>query len=138
MLRDSNGRGYDMQRKNLTMMDRLRVPVYDDARQMRFGDIVIDRERCRGCGICVTICPGACLVTDTATKMDIMNGKARKGSYGIPRLNVLSTGAALCLACFDCGTACPHGAIGLKGNFDPGYRFRRLTQEAVLEYPKRY
>jgi len=43
----------------LTLLDRLRVPTYDDGSQMRYGALVIDRSRCRECGICVRICPGA-------------------------------------------------------------------------------
>ncbi|HOS39350.1 MAG TPA: 4Fe-4S dicluster domain-containing protein [Spirochaetota bacterium] len=122
----------------LTLLDRLRVPTYDDGSQMRYGALVIDRSRCRECGICVRICPGACLVTDTVTKMSLLNGTAHKGKSGVPRLDLMKSGEAGCIACFDCGTACPHGAISLAGHFNPGYRFKRIAQEDVLAYPQRY
>ena len=121
-----------------TLFDRLRVPTYDDGRQMIFGDIEIDTVKCRECGICVTICPGASLVTDSATKMDLMKGEVKKGKCGFPRLSLTKSGAALCLACGDCAAACPHGAIRLGRHFNPGYRFRRLTQAPELTFPKRY
>ena len=121
-----------------TLLDKLRVPTYDDSRQMVFGDVEVDKDKCRECGFCVLICPGASLITDFATKMDIMNGTVKKGKYGIPRLSLTKTGAPLCLACGDCTAACPHGAIRLTNHFNPGYRFKRLTQAPELTFPKRY
>ncbi|OHD70521.1 MAG: hypothetical protein A2W19_08940 [Spirochaetes bacterium RBG_16_49_21] len=118
--------------------DRLRLPAYDNQKQMQTGDLLFDREKCKECGVCVQLCPGGCLLADTATKMDLISGKAKGGKYGVPHVVTMRSGATLCIACYDCGAACPHGAISIKRNFNPGYHFKRLTQTSEMRYPKRY
>jgi formate hydrogenlyase subunit 6/NADH:ubiquinone oxidoreductase subunit I len=121
-----------------SLLDRLRVPVYDDSRQVQFGALSIDTDKCDGCGICVWVCPGACLVSEKAKKLDIMSGRVKGGRYGIPYLEPTMSGAQLCIACADCGTACPLDAMTVTAHFDPGYHFKRLTQTSEMRYPKRY
>jgi ferredoxin len=127
-----------MQKVKYTIFDRIRIPDYDTVKQMQTGDLNFDSEKCRECGVCIQLCPGGCLLTDTTEKPDILSGKARGGKYGIPRVAKTNKGATLCVACFDCGAACPHGAISIRRNFNPGYHFKRLTQTSHLTYPKRY
>jgi ferredoxin len=121
-----------------SMSDRLRVPAYDNEKEMQTGDLIFDPEKCKECGICVQVCPAGSLLTDTTTKIDLISGKATGGKYGIPHVIRLKKGATLCVACYCCGAACPHGAISIKRNFNPGYRFKRLTQTSDMLYPKRY
>lgn len=127
-----------MQKARYSLFDRFRIPDYDIAKQMQTGDLVFDREKCRECGVCIRLCPGGCILTDTTGKPDLLSGRARGGKYGLPRVAATSRGATLCVACFDCGAGCPHGAISIRQSFNPGYHFKRLTQTSSLRYPKRY
>lgn len=127
-----------MKAEKLSFFDRIRIPTYDSPKQMQTGDLEFDKEKCRQCGICVQLCPGGCLLTDTTEKMDILSGRAKGGKYGVPRVVSTQKGATLCIACYDCGAACPHGAISIRNNFNPGLHFKRLTQTADMRYPKRY
>jgi len=127
-----------MENISYSILDRVRIPDYDSPKNNRTGDLVFDAALCRQCGICVQVCPGGCLLTDTTRKMDILSGKARGGKYGVPRVATTRLGATLCVACFDCGAACPHGAISVRTNFNPGLCFKRLTQTDDMRYPKRY
>ena len=121
-----------------SISDRFKIPAYDNSKEMQTGDLIFDPEKCKGGGTCVQICPAGGLLTDTTTKIDLTSGKATGGKYGIPRVVTLKKGATMCLACYDCGAACPHGAISIKRNFNPGYHFKRLTQTSDMRYPKRY
>ena len=121
-----------------SLLDRILVPDYDSPSQMQTGKLDFDPERCRECGICISLCPGGCLLTDTTTKTDLLSGKARGGKYGLPRVVTTKAGATLCVACFDCGAACPHGAISIRNNFNPGWHFKRIMQTSNVRYPKQY
>lgn len=127
-----------MQKINYSFFDRMRIPDYDRPRHMNSGSLVFDPEKCKECGICVQLCPGGCIYTDTTTKTDLISGKAKGGKYGIPKVAKTKKGASLCIACYDCGAACPHGAISIKTNFNPNYYYKRLTQTSDMCYPKRY
>lgn len=120
------------------LSDRFRIPAYDNPKEMQTGDLIFDPEKCNQCGTCVLLCPGGCLLTDTTTKIDLQSGKATGGKYGLPRVVTVKKGATLCIACYDCGAACPQGAISIKRNFNPGYYYKRLTQTSDMLYPKRY
>ena len=136
MLRELKGKVNDM--KKLSLMDRLRIPTYDNINHMQAGDLIFDEMKCRQCGICVKICPSGSLVTNSVTKMEILNGRKKGGKSGIPHVETLKSGITLCIACYDCGAACPHNAISIKKNFNPGYFFKRLTQVSEMRYPKSY
>jgi ferredoxin len=127
-----------MAQGKLSFFDRIRIPDYDTTKQMQAGDLIFDPEKCKECGVCLQLCPGGCLETASTTKNDILSGKAKGGKYGLPRVVTTRRGGTMCIACFDCGAACPHGAISIKSNFNPGYHFKRLTQTNDMRYPKRY
>jgi len=119
------------------LIDGLRIPTYDNIKHMQCGDLIFDELKCRQCGICIKICPGGCILTDSVTKTKILSSEI-KGKTGVPRVASLPTGATLCIACFCCGAACPHGAISIKNNFDPKYFYKRISQASELKYPKNY
>lgn len=127
-----------MRKISYSFFDRIRIPDYDTPKGNRCGDLVFDTALCKQCGVCVRVCPGGCLLTDTTRKMDIVSGKAKGGKYGVPRVAKTRLGATLCVACFDCGAACPHGAISIRSNFNPSLHFKRLTQTNDMRFPKRY
>ena len=61
------------------------------------GKIVIDTERCKGCGLCVTICPQKSIVISEESNQ---NGyfPAQKTDAG-------------CTGCAQCAIVCPEGII---------------------------
>ena len=59
--------------------------------------IVCDRERCTGCGICATVCPGKAIVVDGTPQVD----------------------DELCIQCFCCIELCPNGALTAVRTVDP-------------------
>ncbi len=65
---------------------------------MRRGKVVIERERCKGCYLCVAHCPFGVLAADTA-----MNGA---GVYPSTVKN-----PEKCTACAACHRMCPDTAL---------------------------
>jgi len=57
---------------------------------------------------------------------------------GVPYVDKMKSGVTLCMACYDCGAACPHNAISIKKNINPKYFYKRLTQASEMTYPKKY
>ncbi len=129
-------RGNNMEKFRL--IDRYRIPTYDNPKHMKTANLNFDMEKCKQCGICISLCPGGCILTESVTKKDYMNGTVKSGKCGNLFLDSIKPGVTLCIACFDCGAACPHGAISIKSNFNAGYFFKKLTQTSDMKYPKRY
>ena len=78
-------------------MRKAAVTKPDRPKKVR-GEVVINRERCKGCGLCVEFCPVKVLVLDTALN--------RLG-YHPP----LAPHAPACTGCDLCGWYCPDFAI---------------------------
>jgi formate hydrogenlyase subunit 6/NADH:ubiquinone oxidoreductase subunit I len=122
----------------IKLLDRLRIPTYDDPDQLQSASLRFDASKCKECGICISVCPGACLRSDKFTKMDYVNGVA-KGKGGLPWLERTPNGKVItCVGCYDCGAACPHGAIVLERGFRAGFRLKKLHQQPEMRYPKKY
>ncbi len=67
------------------------------------GKISIDRERCKGCGLCFDVCPNHRLEVDPSLN--------RKG-YSPARFREDSgQGEKDCTGCAQCATVCPEVAI---------------------------
>jgi 2-oxoglutarate ferredoxin oxidoreductase subunit delta len=67
------------------------------------GKITIDRERCKGCHICVEICPNEMIEVDETPN---------KKGYSPARFKEnISKGEKGCIACQQCATVCPEVAI---------------------------
>ncbi len=62
------------------------------------GTIVVDEERCKGCGVCVASCPLAVLALSTE-----VNGK------GYPAARMANPDA--CTGCASCAVICPDSCI---------------------------
>ena len=72
------------------------------AKNSERGKVVIERERCKGCYLCISVCPNEIItISDTLNEQGYYpaeskdNGKSGKG----------------CIACALCATICPDIAI---------------------------
>jgi 2-oxoglutarate ferredoxin oxidoreductase subunit delta len=61
------------------------------------GKIIIDTERCKGCGLCVTVCPKKCIVISKCSN--------KTGYFPAKTSNSNCTGCAMC------AIICPDVAI---------------------------
>ncbi|UCD51693.1 MAG: 4Fe-4S binding protein [Phycisphaerales bacterium] len=61
------------------------------------GKIVIDTERCKGCGLCVSVCP---------KKVIIISRESNRSGYFPAQTDDIG-----CIACGHCAIVCPDGAI---------------------------
>jgi 2-oxoglutarate ferredoxin oxidoreductase subunit delta len=61
------------------------------------GKIVIDTERCKGCGLCITVCPKNSIV---------ISQESNQGGYFPAEAK-----NAGCTACAQCAVICPEAAI---------------------------
>ena len=61
------------------------------------GAVVIDKERCKGCGVCITACPNSVLALSKN-----VNGKGYHYSEAI---------IDNCIGCTSCALVCPDGVI---------------------------
>ena len=61
------------------------------------GKIVIDMERCKGCGLCITVCPkNSIVVSQDSNKSGYFPAQAKNTE---------------CTACTRCAIVCPEGII---------------------------
>ncbi|MEW5723392.1 MAG: ferredoxin family protein [Thermodesulfobacteriota bacterium] len=66
------------------------------------GKIVIDRERCKGCHLCLEVCPKQCLEVDPELNTKGYQPATYKGGQEDDRA---------CNACTMCAIVCPDVAI---------------------------
>lgn len=97
---------------HLTLKEMLIIPTYDNPEQCRVGRVVVDEEKCNGCGNCVLICPGACLYLADTGK----GKKARMVEKTVPD----------CMSCNDCAAICKRGAVSAAYGYDFGYFYKAL------------
>jgi 2-oxoglutarate ferredoxin oxidoreductase subunit delta len=67
------------------------------------GKIIVDKERCKGCQICISACPQN--VIRTSTKLN------QKGYYPAECIEPDETGNPQCTGCTMCAIVCPEVAI---------------------------
>jgi len=69
--------------------------------KMKFS-VTIDKNRCKGCGLCTNACPKGILK---------MTGKINKKAYHYPEV----INAFECKGCKQCAEICPDAAIEIDG-----------------------
>jgi len=72
------------------------------AKKSERGRIIIDRERCKGCYLCISVCPNEVIV--------ISQGLNQQGYYPAEPKEKVNDGKG-CIGCAMCATICPDIAI---------------------------
>ena len=67
------------------------IPHY--LKELMLGKIIVDEDKCTGCGFCARACPGNAL--------EVIDKKARMVTHELPQ----------CISCGDCMAICPEGAV---------------------------
>ena len=73
------------------------------AKTVKKGKIVIDREWCKGCHLCIEVCPNKVIEVDQSLN--------KKGYSPARFKQTISEGEKGCIACAQCATVCPEVAI---------------------------
>ena len=66
---------------------------------MAKGKVTFDQERCKGCGLCASVCPVKIIFLDS----EVMNNKG----YNVATVKEVDK----CIGCASCGLMCPDGVI---------------------------
>ncbi len=83
----------------------------DEAICLKDGIAHIDRTSCRGCGLCVDVCPkGLISLIPKNAKTVVMCSNNDKGA------DARKTCKSACIACRKCEKTCPEGAVTVKNN----------------------
>jgi len=77
------------------------------------GKIIINTERCKGCGLCVLVCPkGSIIISKKSNKKGYFPAQPApskaKGATNTDSFNELTTS---CTGCCFCALICPDAAI---------------------------
>jgi Formate hydrogenlyase subunit 6/NADH:ubiquinone oxidoreductase 23 kD subunit (chain I) len=76
-----------------------------------FNVAEVDREKCRGCGLCVKACPQN--IIDLVPAEDSYSPRCSNHDKGAEAKKICSSS---CIACRICEKACPSGAIAVTDN----------------------
>jgi ferredoxin len=107
----------------LTLLEKLRIPTYDNPAYARSGRVTIDAEKCNGCGNCALICPGSVLYVAGL-------GKHRKAYF-------MDGEFPDCMSCNDCMAMCERDAIKVSQTYDFGYFYKTLHR-GELAPPRKF
>lgn len=69
---------------------------------MAKGKVIFNQERCKGCGLCVSVCPVKILFLDN----DVLNNKG----YNVASVN----DEEKCIGCSSCALMCPDSVITVE------------------------
>ena len=81
---------------------------------MAKGKVTFDQERCKGCGVCASVCP----VKIIFLVSEVMNNKG----YNVATVKEVDK----CIGCASCGLMCPDGVITVE-------RYQEDNDESTYE-----
>ena len=105
-----------------SFLERLSVQTYDNDEYATTGRLLIDHERCNGCGVCSQICQGKAISIRG-------EGKAKKA--------YLDEDFHQCMSCNDCAAICERDAVKVVVAYYFGLYYKKLNRGAFAP-PRRY
>ncbi len=103
----------------ITFLERRKIESYlKIGEDIILGEIEIDQEKCKGCGLCIPTC--------AARTIEVVDGKA-----------CLPMETPICIGCGDCAAICPEDAIEVTKFIQLTQAFRFLDR-ARPEWPRRF
>lgn len=78
-------------------------------------EMVLHEKACRGCGLCLDVCPTDCFSFNEETKKAVVTAEAN------------------CIACLSCDYICPSGAISHKNHHQVKNFYRNLHFSQRME-----
>lgn len=98
-------------------IERFIFPIYDREPPVTLARVTVDRGKCNGCGMCVSVCPSKTLVLAGT-------GKERKAG--------MEEGVTPeCMSCNDCAAMCERGAVKVTTTYDFNYHFKIIDRGAM-------
>lgn len=107
---------------NFSLMEKLRIPTYDNEDYATTGRVTVDHSKCNGCGLCVRVCPGKALFMAGEGK----NAKAH-----------LEIDFPQCMSCNDCRAICERDAISVTVPYYFPFYFKTQAK-GPLSPPRRF
>ena len=106
--------------ETLSKQDRKKIESFNRVGEdMTLGEVVIDQEKCNGCGLCV----GAC----AAAVLELSKDKKARMVDVLP----------ICMSCGDCVAICPEDAVKMTRYIQFHKAFRYLDRGEPLP-PRRF
>jgi len=86
------------------------------------GKIIIDIERCKGCGLCVTVCPKGCIIISRRSNMS-----------GYFPAEAAGPAMADCTGCAMCAIICPDAVIEVYRDEKTGGEPRKKSKPTLIK-----
>lgn len=103
----------------LTRKDRKEIESFHHiGRDVTLGKVIINQEKCKGCGLCTKCC--------AAASLELADKKAR-----------MVQDLPFCMSCGDCVAICPEDAIELT-EFIEFKKFFRYLDRGKPEFPRKF
>lgn len=91
------------------------------------GKSVIDAEKCKKCGMCISACPyGAIVKTVVPCESACPVGAIAKDEHGFARID-----SEKCISCGKCVSACPFGAVHAKSQVIDIFKHIKAGKEVI-------